>query len=59
MRDRRQRHGHDVLVSLMMLWTVVIDFYGALVHMVPELWIGTSGVPKSPSETILDFGQVF
>jgi hypothetical protein len=37
----------------MMLWTVVVDFYGALVHMVPELPIGTSGVPEGPSGTIL------
>jgi hypothetical protein len=52
MRDGRQRHGH-VLMSLMMLWTVIVDFYGVLVHTVPELWIGTSGVPFRD-----DFGQV-
>jgi hypothetical protein len=53
MRDGRQRHGH-VLVSLVkMLCRVVVDFYGALVHAVPELPIGISGVPEGPSGTIL------
>ena len=53
MRDGRQRHGHVLVFLLMNAMEGCRRFLRGLVHTVPELPIGTSGVPEGPSGTIL------
>jgi hypothetical protein len=49
MRDGRQRHGHVLVFLVMNAMEGCRRFLRGLVHSVPEMPIGTSGVPEAPS----------
>ena len=53
MRDGRQRHGHVLVFLVMNAMEGCRRFLRGLVHSVPEMPIGTSGVPEAPSGIVL------